>query len=453
MRPQSQPIIEWLGTTPHEWSQPRLKAVFRDDTGSITMQQLTDLEVQHYSIPNFDEFGAAILEDGATIASNKTLLHGGEILFSKLNCHKPRVWIVPQDDHVKVASTEFIPLAEWHSGSVDKAFITYLIGSAVFAEYMTCFQTSVTNSHRRINPNDLWQTRVPLPPLPEQRHIAAYLDASCAAIDAAVIAKRRQLEILDALRTTLVYEAVTQGINSSAATVVHDIPSYGITPKHWKRSKLRYEISIQNGDFASDKLQDDGAYPIYGGNGVMGHIDLSNVDGETVVIGRVGAYCGNAHYVRGKAWVSDNALIVKSRHHAHFICYLFNALNFNAQANNTAQPVITGTKIKNTYVVLPPFKEQEAICYHLDEKLAELKRIFTGIEAQIATLIAYRKSLIHECVTGQRRISKVDVVRSQLSENTGQLKLQPSEKTADGGRPAMLCRPDQSPAMNTEDLL
>jgi len=279
--------------------------------------------------------------------------------------------------------------------------------------------------------------RIPLPPLPEQQRIAAYLDASCAAIDAAVAAKRRQLETLDALRTTLVYEAVTQGINGNVATVVHDIPSYGRTPKHWKRSKLRYEISIQNGDFASDKLQDDGAHQILGGNGVMGRTDLSNVDGETVVIGRVGAYCGNAHYVQGRAWVSDNALIVKSCHHARFLCHLFNALNFNAQANNTAQPVITGTKIKNTYVALPPLAEQEAICVHLGNKLGELKQIVTGIESQISTLTAYRKSLIHECVTGQRRITEADVARSQLSENTGQLNSEPSEeigrlKTAGG---------------------
>jgi len=230
-------------------------------------------------------------------------------------------------------------------------------------------------------------------------------------IDKAVAAKRRQLKTLDALRTTLVYEAVTQGINRNVATVVHDIPSYGHTPKHWKRSKLRYEISIQNGDFASDKLQDDGAHPVLGGNGMMGHTDLSNVDGETVVIGRVGAYCGNAHYVEGRAWVSDNALIVKSRHHARFFCYLFNALNFNAQANNTAQPVITGTKIKNTYVALPPFAEQETICVHLDNKLGEVKKIVSGIEFQIATLTTYRKSLIHECVTGQQRITEADLKR------------------------------------------
>jgi len=36
----------------------------------------------------------------------------------------------------------------------------------------------------------------------------------------------------------------------------------------------------------------------------------------------------------------------------------------------------------------------------------------TNIEAQITTLTAYRKSLIHECVTGQRRITEEDVQRA-----------------------------------------
>ena len=51
-------------------------------------------------------------------------------------------------------------------------------------------------------------------PLPEQQRIAAYLDASCAAIDAAVAAKRRQLETLDALRRAMIHNAVTKGCSA-----------------------------------------------------------------------------------------------------------------------------------------------------------------------------------------------------------------------------------------------
>jgi type I restriction enzyme S subunit len=57
-------------------------------------------------------------------------------------------------------------------------------------------------------------------------------------------------------------------------------------------------------------------------------------------------------------------------------------------------------------IPLPPLAEQAAICAHLDVKIGEVKRIAAGIEAQIAALCAYRESLIHECVTGQRRITE-----------------------------------------------
>ena len=70
--------------------------------------------------------------------------------------------------------------------------------------------------------------------------------------------------------------------------------------------------------------------------------------------------------------------------------------------------------------------EQKEVCREIERRTKECNDVKVAIQSQIATLTAYRKSLIHECVTGQRRISEADVVRSQLSENTGQLKFQPS---------------------------
>jgi len=408
-----------MSRLPTDWKCDRLKDVSAINADSLPADTDPDYEFEYLEISNVDYHG--IVDPKAIerlryadapsrarrrVAKNCTVI-------SSVRPNLQAVAFVNNGRKDFVCSTGF-NVVQPAEQKLSPRFGYYALISEGARQYFEATAKGV--GYPAVDDKDFDSFAVPLPPLPEQLRIAAYLDASCAAIDAAVAAKRRQLETLGALRTTLVYESVTQGINRSAATVVHDIPSYGQTPKHWKRSKLRYEISIQNGDFASDKLQDDGARPILGGNGVMGHTDLSNVDGETVVIGRVGAYCGNAHYVQGKAWVSDNALIVKSRHHARFLCHLFNALNFNTQANNTAQPVITGTKIKNTYVVLPPLAEQQDICAYLDMKLAEVKRIVTGIETQIVTLTAYRKSLIHECVTGQRRITEADVTAAQRVE-------------------------------------
>lgn len=56
----------------------------------------------------------------------------------------------------------------------------------------------------------------------------------------------------------------------------------------------------------------------------------------------------------------------------------------------------------------PAIEEQREIAVYLDAKLGELGRIVTSLESQIATLTAYRKSLIHECVTGQRRVTEAE---------------------------------------------
>lgn len=252
---------------------------------------------------------------------------------------------------------------------------------------------------------------LPLPLVDEQQRIAAYLDASCRLIDAAVSAKRRQVDVLAQLARQTIVRAVTEGIEKAEMFGNSDLSYPREAPRHWRRTKLRYEISISNGDFATDKLDDAGSYPVMGGNGVMGRAEVFNMDGEFVVVGRVGAQCGNAHYFNGKAWVSDNALIVQSKHNMRFIAKLIEALDFNSTAKKTAQPLVTGTQVKGAYVSLPSMIEQDAIVSFIDQRNAEFEVLGNCIYSQIETLTDFRKSLIHECVTGQRRITEKDVQR------------------------------------------
>nr|WP_257791190.1 hypothetical protein [Candidatus Thiodictyon syntrophicum] len=87
---------------------------------------------------------------------------------------------------------------------------------------------------------------------------------------------------------------------------------------------------------------------------------------------------------------------------------------FEATGKKTTNLASTNaTKVGEFPIPLPCLAEQEAICSYLKKNLGEVKRIVTGIETQIATLTAYRKSLIHECFTGQRRITDADLNRVQ----------------------------------------
>ena len=66
-------------------------------------------------------------------------------------------------------------------------------------------------------------------------------------------------------------------------------------------------------------------------------------------------------------------------------------------------------RIGTLATVMPPPKEQSYIAHYLDQKCSELTELQANIENQISTLEQYRKSLIHECVTGKRRITEDDV--------------------------------------------
>ena len=78
----------------------------------------------------------------------------------------------------------------------------------------------------------------------------------------------------------------------------------------WKECLLSKVAKFGNG---KRKPKSEGDIPIFGGNGILGYSSESNYDCETIIIGRVGAYCGSVYYQNKPVWVSDNALAAKPK--------------------------------------------------------------------------------------------------------------------------------------------
>lgn len=71
------------------------------------------------------------------------------------------------------------------------------------------------------------------------------------------------------------------------------------------------------------------------------------------------------------------------------------------------------TQLASINLPLPPTKEQKKIANYLKERNSGISNLKTNLKTQISTLEQYRKSLIHECVTGKRRITKKDLKEVQ----------------------------------------
>ena len=111
-------------------------------------------------------------------------------------------------------------------------------------------------------------------------------------------------------------------------------------PYHWEVVKLKRYFAVQSGDFLPATQVIEGEYPIYGGNGIRGYSADYNCEGPLLLIGRVGAKCGNIHLVNGKHWVSEHALKVLPHRNIGlpFFRYLLEKIDFNQFAIQTAQP-------------------------------------------------------------------------------------------------------------------
>jgi len=138
--------------------------------------------------------------------------------------------------------------------------------------------------------------------------------------------------------------------------------------------------------------QETGVYPVYGGNGILGYAAETNYDGETIVIGRVGAYCGATYYENRPLWVSDNALAAKPKNNnnAKFLYYYLKNLDLNQQAEGSSHPLVTQTLLNSIDVEVPNQEpEQKAIASvlsSLDDKMDLLHRQNKTLEAMAETL-------------------------------------------------------------------
>ena len=72
--------------------------------------------------------------------------------------------------------------------------------------------------------------------------------------------------------------------------------------------KLKEVIDFKNG---KKRPKTEGNIPVYGGNGILGYTNEFNETNHSIIIGRVGAYCGSVYKCTDKCWISDNAIVGK----------------------------------------------------------------------------------------------------------------------------------------------
>lgn len=165
-------------------------------------------------------------------------------------------------------------------------------------------------------------------------------------------------------------------------------------PNGWCWVRLQEIIQISSGDgLTASQMNSEGNIPVFGGNGINGYHDKSNISKPTIVIGRVGFYCGSIHITPETAWVTDNAFITtfsEENMNLKFLYWLLKGTNLKENDSATAQPVISGRKVYPIIVALPPLNEQGRIVSKIEELYSLCETLYSKIEkaAEIKSMLS-----------------------------------------------------------------
>lgn len=258
------------------------------------------------------------------------------------------------------------------------------------------------NLRHSFTEEQLGQLKVPLPPLQEQSAIASYLDVQCAKIDEIIAQAKASIEDYKQWKASIIYEAVTKGLDPNVEMKDSGIEWVGKVPTHWLLKKAKYCVFITNG---SDP-KTEGNTPVYGSGADSFKTCGEYKNGPAVLIGRKGATLHIPHYIEGRYWNVDTAFDVKAKKEfsLRYYYYLACVFDYNYYISQTTLPGMTQTNYNNMKLPCPSLEEQSTIATYLDTQCAKIDELVVKKQSLIDDLESYKKSLIYEVVTGKRRV-------------------------------------------------
>lgn len=209
----------------------------------------------------------------------------GDVLFHSRNLRK-----LACPDFDGITGEKLFVLRSKDPTQLLPTLLPFLLQTEEFDEYVNRMWAGSTNKF--LNKAPLVRFEFVLPPLEQQRRIVEAARASALV--------RESLRDAEATTVALVDAFCTHLITSIAPEAQMEVG---------KVAKFTSGKSIPVTTLPQIQTDVD-SVPVYGGNGIAGYTSkpLTGVPVPTVVIGRVGQFCGVTCLTIGQAWITDNAL-------------------------------------------------------------------------------------------------------------------------------------------------
>ncbi len=430
--------VEWLGDVPQEWAVTRLKRTSTPMPSNVDKKSHegeTQVRLCNYTDVYYNDFITNELDFMVATASGdqieKFTLRAGDTIITKDSETADDIAVaayVPKDLPGVVCGYH-LSLVRPLVGTCG-AFLKWWFASQ-FAK--SCFAVRANGLTRvGLGQYELENVSLAMPPLLEQRAIAAFLDRETAKIDALIAEQERLIDLLKEKRKAVISHAVTKGLDPKAPMKPSGIEWLGDVPAHWRVGKCGRFVELLAGfAFPSNEFSDEPSAPrlLRGVNIAPNRIRWDEVvrwkrlpgdglerfelrEGDLVVgmdrpivsegvrVARVCAQDLPALLLQRVTRLRGGGLLELDYLERLLSSDAF-AAHFAPETTGVSVPHISPEQIRAFVIPLPPLSEQRSIVAFLRHETGRIDRLIDEAKTAIPLLHERRSALISAAVIGQ----------------------------------------------------
>lgn len=407
---------EWLGNVPFSWSMVLLSQVVsqvKNKNSDLSEKNLLSLsygKIKRKPIDTTEGLLPASFDGYNIIEANDIVLR----LTDLQNDHTSlRVGISTEKGIITSAYITMRP-----KNSKTAKFLYYLLHTF---DVRKGFYGMGSGVRQGLNYGEVKRLKIPFPAEDEQVAIANFLDNEIMRVDSIISEAKASIEEYKCWKASIIYEAVTKGLDPSVEMKDSGVEWIGKIPSNWTTKSIKYVMQESKERTATGTEEMLSVTQKYGiiksSDATISNPSTSTEDWRIVHIGDIVFNKYKAH--SGVFFVSPLEGIV-TFNYCVYRCFPDNcAKYFEYQfktprcigefithmkgVGDSISPLYT-TELYKIKVIVPPIEEQLRIVEYLNIQCSKIDAIISEKESLVADLESYKKSLIFEVVTGKRRV-------------------------------------------------
>lgn len=340
--------------------------------GNLNGQRLRETNYVFLTPDKANELSSAAAYPGDIVITHRGTL--GQVVMVPRNSKFPK-YIVSQSQ-LKLSLDESLAYPE---------YVTYWLQSPAGQNSLFAYtaQTGVPAIAQPLS--SVRMLKLPLPPLAEQRGIAAMLGA----LDDKIESNRRLL--------SLIWEVATASIEKAC-----EISSISVTVDKVATFHNRRRVPLSS----RERDKRPGPYPYYGATGIVGYVDDFLFDEVLVLVGEDGSVVrdGGApvlQYIWGKSWINNHAHPLTGKGISNELLLLALArADVRQLVTGAVQPKISMGNLKSYALELPTGD----VLNKLESKLTSLFDMYRHRSDENLKLTKLRDALLPELLSGRIRV-------------------------------------------------